>query len=247
LRDLARIANGAARNEGASMSKLKIIAAGATEGPMHELVPEFGLANGIEIDMSFATAGALKERFVGGETADVIALSTPILETLDKDKRFVPGSVVEFGRASCGVAIRDGFMVPNIATPEAFKKALLNAVSVAQTDPAHGGSSGLYFVKLMERMGIADEMKGKMVYGKAGRDVGALVLTGRAELGVTFTSEFVPIEGLRVVGPFPKEYEYVNGYGAAVPVGGAVELARKLLAFLTSAQGKACFKRYGLE
>jgi molybdate transport system substrate-binding protein len=228
-------------------TKLKMIAAGATEGPLHELTPEFSRAAGAEIDLSFATAGALKARFTGGEQADVIALSTPMLQELEQEGRFVAGSRVEFGRAACGVAIRDGFLLPNIATPEAFKKALLNARSVAQTDPAHGGSSGLYFVKLMERMGIADAMKDKMIYGKAGRDVGLLVLTGRAELGVTFTSEFVPIEGLRVVGNFPKEYEYVNGYGGAIPLGAAVEPARKLLAFLTTPAAKACFKRFGLE
>jgi len=226
---------------------LKIIAAGATEGPLHELVPEFGRQNGIAIEMSFSTAGALKDRFVGGEKADVIAVSTPILEALGKEGRFVPGSIVEFGRASCGVAIRDGFLMPDISTPEKFKRTLLAARSVAQTDPAKGGTSGLYFVKLMERMGIAAEMKDKMKYGNAGRDVGALVQQGYAELGDTFTSEFVPIPGVRVVGNFPKEYEFVNGYGGAIPVGAAVEPAKKLLAFLTGAEGKATFKRYGLE
>ncbi len=230
-----------------SATKLKVIAAGATEGPLHELVPAFGRAEGIEVDLSFSTAGALRDRFVGGEKADVIVLSSPMLDALEKDGRFVPGSRIEFGRATCGVAIRDGFLVPDISTPEKFKKILLAARSVAQTDPAHGGSSGLYFIKLMERMGIAEQMKDKMRYGKAGRDVGMLVLTGYAELGVTFTSEFVPIEGLRVVGNFPKEYEYVNGYGGAIPKDGAAGPAKKLLAFLTNAEGKACFRKYGLE
>ena len=158
-----------------------------------------------------------------------------------------PGSRVELGRASCGVAIRDGFLTPNIATPEAFKKALLAARSVAQTDPAQGGSSGIYFAKLMERMGIAAEMKDKLIYGKAGRDVGLLVRDLRAELGVTFTSEFVPIEGLRVVGNFPKEYEFVNGYGAAIVAGGAEQPGRALLSFLGSATSRLCFTQYGLE
>ena len=96
-------------------------------------------------------------------------------------------------------------------------------------------------------MGIADEMKDKMVLGKAGRDVGLAVLTLRAEIGITFTSEFLPIEGLRVVGSFPKEYEYVNGYGAAIAQRAAVESARALLAYLTSPASKAQFKAYGLE
>ena len=189
----------------------------------------------------------MKDRFVGGERADVIALSSVVLDALDQAGRLVPDSRVEFGRASCGVAIRDGFLVPNIATPEAFKKALLAARSVAQTDPAQGGSSGIYFARLLERMGIAEEMKDKLIYGAAGRDVGLLVRNLRAELGVTFTSEFIPIEGLRVVGNFPKEYEFVNGYGAAIVAGGAIDPARALLSFLSSASSRQCFARYGLD
>jgi molybdate transport system substrate-binding protein len=229
------------------MAKIKMLAAGATEGPLTELIPEFMGVSGHEVDIEFGTVGAMKDRFVGGEKADVIALSTVVLEALEKEGRFAPDSRVEFGRASCGVAIRDGFLTPNIATPETFKKALLAARSVAMTDPAQGGSSGIYFAKLLERMGIAEEMQDKLLYGKAGRDVGMLVRNLRAELGVTFTSEFIPIEGLRVVGNFPKEYEFVNAYGAAVATGGAVEPARALLLFLGSAASRKRFADYGLE
>lgn len=230
-----------------SSSKLKMLAAGATEGPVRALLPQFTAAGGRPVDVEFGTVGALRQRFVGGEKADVIALSTVALEALEQEGRFVPGSRVEFGRATCGVAIRDGFLTPNISTPETFKKALLAARSVAMTDPAQGGSSGIYFAKLLDRMGIAEAMKDKLIYGKAGRDVGMLVRNLRAELGVTFTSEFIPIEGLRVVGNFPKEYEYVNGYGGAVPVGAQVEPARALLEFLTGPAGKERFRTFGLE
>jgi molybdate transport system substrate-binding protein len=229
------------------MAKLKVLAAGATEGPLTELIPEFERASGQGVDVEFGTVGAMKDRFVGGDKADVIALSTVVLEALEKEGRFASGSRVEFGRASCGVAIRDGFLVPNIDTPENFKKALLAARSVAMTDPAQGGSSGIYFAKLLERMGIAGEMKDKLRYGKAGRDVGMLVRELRAELGVTFTSEFIPIDGLRVVGNFPKGYEFVNAYGAAIAKGGAAEPSRALLSFLTSAPSRRRFAEYGLE
>ncbi len=226
---------------------IRVLSAGAIEGPLTVLAPEFEAASGQRLDIDFSTVGAMKDRFVGGERADVIALSTVVLEALESEGRFVAGSRVALGRAACGVAIRDGFLLPNIATPESFKNALISARSVAQTDPAQGGSSGIYFARLMERMGIADEMKGKLRYGKTGRDVALLVRDLRAELGVTFTSEFLPIEGLRVVGNFPKEYEFVNGYGAAIVPGGAVEPARAFLDFLTSASSRRCFAEYGLE
>jgi molybdate transport system substrate-binding protein len=229
------------------MTKLKMLSAGATEGPVTELLPWFTRATGQEVDVEFGTVGALKDRFLGGEKTDVIALSTVALEALEREGRLVAGSQVEFGCASCGVAVRDGLLMPNISTPEAFKRALLNASSIGATDPAQGGSSGIYLVKLLERMGIADEMRNKMVLGKAGRDVAYAVATGRAEIGITFTSEFLPIEGVKVVGPLPKDYEYVNGYGAAIALDATVESARALLSFLTSPSSKECFKGFGLE
>lgn len=229
------------------MTKLRMLSAGATEGPVTALLPQFTRTSGHEVDVQFGTVGALRDRFLGGEKTDVIALSTVAIEALEKEGHLVAGSRVEFGRATCGVAVRDGLLMPNISTPEAFKRALLNAHSVGATDPAQGGSSGIYLVKLFERMGIADAMTAKMVYGCAGRDVALAVATGRAEIGITFTSEFVPIDGVKVVGPLPKEYAYVNCYGAAIAHGAALEPARSLLAFLTSPSSKECFKSFGLE
>jgi molybdate transport system substrate-binding protein len=229
------------------MTGLKVLSAGAVEGPLTALIHEYARAAGVEVDLTFSTVGDLKNRFVGGEAADVIALSMPVLQALDQDGRFVSGSIVELGRASCGVAIRDGFLLPNIATPDAFKKALLAARSVAQTDPAQGGSSGIYFATLMQRMGIADAMKDRLIYGKTGRDVGFLVRNLRAELGVTFTSEFIPIEGLRVIGTFPGKYAFVNAYGAAISRGADLAQAKALLAFLSSPAAKERFRAYGLD
>jgi molybdate transport system substrate-binding protein len=228
------------------MTRLKMLAAGATEGPVRELLPEFAHAGGPEVDVEFSTVGALRDRFVAGEKADVVALSTVVLEALGKEGRFVPGSQVEFGRATCGVAIRDGFLMPNIATPEAFKKALLNACPVAQTDPAQGGSSGIYFAAdgadghCRRDEGQADLRQGRLRRRPAGP--GNL----RAELGVTFTSEFIrsracgwwaTSQGIRIL----------NAYGAAIPTGAQVEPARALLSFLTSPSSKARFAAFGLE
>lgn len=230
------------------MARLKVLSAGAVEGPLSALVPQFASQSGVEVDIGFSTVGDLKSRFVAGEAADAIALSIPVLEELESDGRFLSGSRVALGSAACGVAIRDGFLAPNIDTAEGFKNALLAARSVAQTDPAQGGSSGIYFQKLIERMGIAEQMREKLKFGKTGRDVGFLVRNLRAELGVTFTSEFIPIEGLRVVGPFPKEYGFVNAYGAAIPQGTAApEQAKALLAFLTAPAAKERFRAFGLE
>jgi len=227
--------------------KIKVMSAGAVEGPVSELAPEFSRATGHEVELVFNTVGALKERFTGGEKTDVIILSFPVIETLEKDGRFVAGSRADLGRASCGVAVRDGMMMPNISTVDGFKRMLKFAGSIAANDPAHGGSSGIYLEGLLKRMGLYDEVKGKLVLCKTGRECALALVRGDAEIGITFTSEFIAVAGTRVVGTFPKEIEYVNGYAGAIPNDAAAEPARAFLAFLSSPSSRERFKSFGLE
>lgn len=227
--------------------KIKIMSAGAVEGPVSALAPEFARTSGCEVELSFNTVGANRDRFVGGEKTDVIILSFPAIEALDKEGRFVPGSRTDLGSATCGVAVRDGMLMPNISTLDHFKRMLENAGSIACNDPAHGGSSGIYFVDLLNRMGLYDEVKPKLVLCKTGRECAIALLRLRAEIGVTFTSEFIAVPGTRVVGNFPKEIAYVNGYAGAIPKDAAVEPARAFLEFMTSPSSKECFKSFGLE
>src|SRR3954467_7123136 len=98
------------------MAKIKVMSAGAVEGPVSELAPEFTRATGHEVELHFNTVGAHKERFLQGERTEVIILSFRVIEALDKEGRFAAASRTDLGRASCGVAVRDGMMMPNIAT-----------------------------------------------------------------------------------------------------------------------------------
>ena len=229
------------------MAKIKVMSAGAVEGPVSELAPEFTRATGHDVELHFNTVGAHKEKFVGGEKTDVVILSFPVIEALDKEGRFAAGSRADLGRASCGVAVRDGMMMPNISSVDAFKRMLHHAGSIAANDPAHGGSSGIYFADLLKRMGLYEEVKPKLVLCKTGRECALALIRGDAEIGITFTSEFVAVPGTRVVGKFPKEIEYVNGYAGAIPKDAAMEPARAFLDFLTSADSRARFKTFGLE
>ena len=229
------------------MATFKVMSAGAVEGPVSELAPEFTRTTGHEVELSFSTVGAYRERFVQGEKTDVIILSFPAIEGLEKEGRLVAGSRADLGRASCGVAVRDGMMMPNIATVEAFKRMLHNAGSIAANDPAQGGSSGIYLADLLKRMGLYDEVKPKLVLCKTGRECALALIRGEAEIGITFTSEFIAVPGTRVVGTFPKEIEYVNGYAGAIARNAAMEPAKAFLSFLTSPSSKERFKSFGLE
>jgi molybdate transport system substrate-binding protein len=224
------------------MARIKVMSAGAVEGPVSELAPEFTKATGHDVELHFNTVGAHKEKFTGGEKTDVIILSFPVIEALEKEGRFIAGSRADLGRASCGVAVRDGMMMPNIATVDGFKRMLKFAISIAANDPAHGGSSGL-----LKRVGLYEEVSPKLKLYKTGRDCALALVRGEAEIGITFTSEFIAVPGTRVVGKFPTEIEYVNGYAGAIPKDAASEPARAFLAFLTSPAARERFKSFGLE
>lgn len=216
------------------MSEIKVMCAGAVKAMVAPLGAEFERDSGTKVTYVFGTAGGLRDRIKAGEATDVAVLSESIIDGLDKLGLVIPGSITDLGRTVTGVVVRAGAPTPDISTPEAFKQALLAARSVAYTDPKAGGSGGIMFVALLERLGIANEVNKKAVLGMGGVDVTVSVAEGRAELGVTFISEVLPIKGVTVVGPLPGDLHNVNTYTAAIHAGSkAREAAAALLRKLT--------------
>src|SRR6185369_14997295 len=123
----------------------------------------------------------------------------PAIQALEAEARIAGGSRTDLGLASCGVAVRDGMMMPNISTVDGFERMLKFAISIAANDPAHGGSSGIYLADLLKRMGLSDEVRPKLFLCKTGRDCALALIRGDAEIGITFTSEFIAMPGTRVV------------------------------------------------
>jgi molybdate transport system substrate-binding protein len=228
------------------MNRIRVMSAGAVEGPVTELAPKFTQAKGCDVELNFNTVGALKQRFTGGEKTDVIILSFSAIEALESENRVAAASRTDLGLATCGVAVRDGMMMPSIATVDGFKRMLNFAVSIAANDPAHGGSSGIYLADLLKRMGLYDEIIPKMKLYKTGRECALALVRGEAEIGITFTSEFIAVPGTRVVGVLPQEIAYVNGYAGAMAKDAATAPSQAFLSFLTEPESRACFQRFGL-
>jgi molybdate transport system substrate-binding protein len=230
------------------VADLKVMSAGAVKPMVAALGAEFAQRKGIEIDFNFGTAGALRERVEKGEGADLVVLSQSAIATLGRLGLADPASARDLGRTVTGVVVREGAPLPDISTVQAFKQALLNAKSVAYTDPKAGGSGGIMFAALLNKLGIADAINKKAVLGKGGVDVTISIVEGRAEIGTTFISEVLPIKGAHVVGPLPGELHNTNTYSAAVHAKSARrELALALLASLTDPATKPRWIAAGLE
>jgi molybdate transport system substrate-binding protein len=230
------------------VAEIKVMSAGAVKTMVAALGAEFERESGNTLNLNFGTAGSLRERIKGGEVADLIVLSESAIADLAEQGLLVSGTVTDLGRTVSGVIVRDGAAEPDISTPEAFKQALLQARSVAYTDPKAGGSGGIMFAALLQKLGIADEVNKKAVLGKGGHDVAVSIAEGRAELGTTFISEVLPVRGAKVVGPLPGPLHNTNTYTAAVHASASSRAgAEALLRKLTDIGTRARWTAAGLE
>ena len=230
------------------MAEIKVMSAGAVKSMVAALGVEFETETGNKLNLNFGTAGSLRERIKNGETADLVILSESAIAELAKLGLVVPDSCSDLGHTITGVVVREGTRIPDISTPEAFKQVLLKARSVAYTDPSAGGSGGIMFSALLQKLGIADEINKKAVLGKGGHDVAISIAEGRAEIGTTFISEVLPVKGAKVVGPLPGELHSANTYTAAIHSHAASpEDAKAFLRRLTDPASRSRWTAAGLE
>ena len=226
----------------------KVISAGAVRGLIGQIIDDYSQKTGEKFDFTIGTTGQLRNVIASGQHADLIICSAPLMGELEKVGKFVPGSRTDLGRVGIGVAVRDGAAVPDVGTPEAFKAALVAARSVAYTNPAEGGTSGIYFAGLADRLGIGDAVKAKSVLTKGGREAAIEVAEGRAELAIVFISEAVVIKGVRLAGPLPGPLQDYSVYAAAIPASSTdPAAARAFVAALASPEMAGRWQRNGFE
>ncbi len=231
-----------------AVADLKVMSAGAVKAMVAALGAEFEGETGTKLELVFNTAGSLRDRIKSAEAADLVILSESIIAALDGLGLIAPGTITDLGRTVTGVVVREGARAPDISTVEAFKRALIDAHSVAYTDPKAGGSGGIMFAGLLQRLGIADAVNAKALLCKGGADVAAAIAEGRAEIGTTFISEVLPIKGTQVVGPLPGELYNANTYTAAIHAGSTkAEMARALIRKLTDPASGPRWRAAGLE
>ncbi len=230
-----------------AQADVKVFSGGAMSEPVKEVGAAFARTSKNMLVYVVDTTGALQKRLAAGEKADVVVTS-PAIDALEKANLVVKGTKVDLARGLIGVGIRAGAPAPDLSSTETFKAALLKAKSVSYVNPASGGTSGTYFEGLLGRMGIADQMKSKIVYRNQGSEVADAVAKGEAEIGITFTSELAPNKGVKVAGTLPEAVQSPTTYAAAIVVGGSNEsAARAYLRALAGEEGRAAIKRAGLE
>jgi molybdate transport system substrate-binding protein len=228
----------------AQAAEIVVLGTTAAKEALIEIVPLFERSSGHKINITFASGPRMVERIRTGATGDLFIGPDEYNEPLLKEGKLVAGSSVDFAHSLTGVAVRAGAPRPDISTPEKFKSALVGAKTVSFS----GGASGMQVVSVLERLGINDAIKAKYVAPKGDEPVGAVVARGDAELGIHQISQLLPVPGIDIVGPFPRDLQKIIAYAASVLPGSTErEAAQAFVKFLRSPEAAAIIKKKGME
>jgi molybdate transport system substrate-binding protein len=228
----------------AGAAEIKVLSTQATEEAYRELVPQFEKATGHKVTTVFTGTLDANKRLAAGESYDLLIMSAPSIDEHIKGGKVVPGSRVDLAKSGVGVAVKAGAPKPDISTTEALKKTLLAAKSIGYST----GPSGVYVVGLFQRMGLADEVKGKLKQTPTGVFVGSIIASGEAEIGFQQVSELSHFPGLDYVGPLPAEVQQFTTFSSGIMAGAKeAEAAKALAAFVTAPAAAAAYKKRGME
>lgn len=225
-------------------SPIRLLSTLAVQGALAKLTAGFERSTGAKIATGFAPTNGLLTRIKAGETADVAILTREGIDELVGRALLEEGTVVDLVQSRVGLAVKAGSAKPDIGTPEALKRTLLEARSIAYS---RIGASGVAFAQLIERLGIAEAVNAKATI-IAGGLTGKLVASGETELAAQQLSELMMVPGIDIVGPLPLAVQPPGIFSAAVFAGSAhAGLAREFLQSLASADAAAAFRAAGLE
>jgi molybdate transport system substrate-binding protein len=230
----------------ARADEVSLVAPGGIRTAIEKMIPDFEKKTGHKVKATFGSGGGTKEQVVRGEQFDVPIVQPPYPEVLASG-HVVASTETPLATVAVAVAVRKGAPHPNISTPEAVKRMLLAAKSVAYPDAASGAAAGVSFEKTLKTLGIADQMQPKIRRAQGGAGAMAMVAKGEVEVGLTFLSEMAD-PGIDAVGPLPREISTPTALvGFLSTHAKAPDAARALLKYLSSSAAAAVYKASGMK
>ena len=231
-------------------AEIKALVSTAMKAPFEDIAAQFEKATGHTVIATFGPSGPLTKRIADGEMADVVILGGDSTAALLSQGKIAAGSNAAAARGMIGAGVAKGAPKPDISSEAAFKAALLSAKAIAVTDPAGGGSSGVYFSKLFEKMGLTEMLKPKLRLAAGGPNgyAATFVIKGEADFAMQPIPELMAVPGIEVVGQLPGAFQNVTTYTASIPASAKeVDAAKALIKALTAPSAAATYKSKGLE
>jgi len=215
---------------------ITVLASNGVKAAVTELVPQFEQETGHKLHFTWGASNLLAKQVDGGETFDIVVLTPALIKGL--------GSATNLAHVGLGVAVKQGAPKPDISTVDGFKNTMLNAKAIAYTT---AGQSGLHFISVTEKLGIAEQVKakGKTIPGGAAAE---FVTKGEADLAVQLIPELASVSGVDVVGPFPSELQNYIVLTAGIGTNAKEKAAAQaFIKFLTSPAAISVIKAKGME
>ena len=230
----------------ARAEEVTLIAPGGIRAAIEKMIPDFERKSGHKVKATFGSGGGTKQQVVRGDVFDVPIVQPPYPEVLASG-HVVTSSETPLATVAVAVAVRKGDRKPDISTPDAVKRMLLAAKSIAYPNGASGAAAGVSFDQTLKTLGIADRMQPKITRAQGGAGAMALLAKGQVEIGLTFLSEITD-PGVEVVGPLPREISTPTALVGFISAHTKVpEAAKAFLSYLSSADAAAVYRSCGMQ
>ena len=229
----------------ARAAEINVLCSNGLRAVVEELTPQFEKKTGNTIVITFEPSTAIQKRIEAGEPFDLAVMTSALVDQEIKAGRLTADSRAIIARSGLGLSMRAGSRKPDIKTVESFKKALLSAKSITY---ATQGASAAPFEALVEKLGIAAQVKPKYNLRPTASLVGDVVADGTVEIGVAPVSEILPVKGVELVGPFPSDVQsYVVMTAGVSPKAKEKASAKAFVDFLMSPTNNGVVKAKGME
>jgi molybdate transport system substrate-binding protein len=230
----------------ASAAEIKVLAAGGMRPGLNAAAKVFQDKTGIEAKFTYEPPVDLGKRVAGGEAADIVASSPPVIAELTKAGKVLADGQLHLGRVGVGVVVREGAPLPDISSTAALRTSLLDAEAVVYNT----ASSGTYIDGMLKKIGVFDQIQGRLIRLWDGTAVMHHLMEGKAkEFGFGGITDILGYrdQGLRLAGPLPAEIRNYANYSAAVTAAAPnPDGAKAFMAYLASAEGRALFLANGI-
>jgi molybdate transport system substrate-binding protein len=225
-------------------AEITLMASTGVSSMMKALLPEFEKQTGHRIIASYDTSNIMMKRLQSGEATDLIILTAPLVDEVIQKGKVAVGGRTDIAKSGIGIAIQSGKAKPDISNAEALKKTLLEASSIAYTGT---GASGIYFSKLVDQLGIGEQVRAKAKTPPGGI-IAEIIAKGDAEIGVQMISELTGVKGTEYIGPLPGQLQLYTVFSIGqMKNSKEVEAGKALTKFLTSPEAINVYKKQGME
>src|SRR5258706_7428382 len=230
----------------ARADEITLIAPGGIRAPIQKMIPDFERKTGHTGKATLGSGNGTKQQVMKGEAFDGPTVQPPLAEVIATG-HVVPETETPLATVAVALAVRKGAPKPDISTPDALKKTLLAAKSIAFPDGARGAAAGVSFDQTLKTLGIAEQMQSKITRAQGGAGAMEMLAKGEVEIGLTFLSE-IHDPGVEVVGILPREISTPTALvGFVSTKAKSTEAAKALLKYLSGPEAAGVYKAMGMR